>query len=315
MKKILILTEAGENIGLGHLSRALGMSDGFENIDILCYVKGELELPKNIENFNWHENSLAPFAKDHGTVVFDSYLVSKVKEREIKDLFKKVVAIDDCNRTVYDADLIINPNIYGDKIDYSNQKAKTVGGKNYIILRDDLIENKKPKVIGFAKNLLITVGGNDDKNILEKLIEGFQEEFIKIFVLAGSSYEKLSELYSDTNVEILKRQTPKELAELYGRSDIAITAAGVTMSELAFSGVPFVAIKTGNDQRRNIEAFKNAGMISRVLKAEDRDLIPLLKEEIERLKDEAVRKDLSFKGQCLIPAKGAGNILDEIINM
>ena len=157
--KTLILTEAGSKIGRGHLSRSLGLSDGFENIDIVCFKSGDLNISNKVEIFDWHNNSLKDLSSKYKKVIIDSYLMTKEKNKEIKELFDKVVVIDDYNRIKYEADLIINPNIYGDKLDYSNQTAKVVGGKDYIILRDDLIENKKSKIIAFAKNILITVGG------------------------------------------------------------------------------------------------------------------------------------------------------------
>ncbi|MCV6608747.1 MAG: hypothetical protein OIF32_11075 [Campylobacterales bacterium] len=310
--KILILTEAGTTIGRGHLSRSLGIRDGFENIDIVCYKEGNFETPKDIKIYDWHKNSVEDLAKSYEKVIVDSYLMGEKKNKEIGSLFSKVAVIDDYNRMKYEADLIINPNIYGDKLDYSNQTAKILGGKKYIILRDDIIEYKKSKHIGFAKTLLITVGGTDNHNLLPKLVEAFSEEFIKVHVLAGGKKEELEKEFTNDSLIFHSHVDSKKMAELYSISDLAITAGGVTMSELSFSGVPFVAIETSQDQGNNMKAYQEMGMIEKVLKAEDENLIANLKEQIEKLKDEKTRQDLSLKGQVLVSPKGAGNIVEAV---
>ena len=74
------------------------------------------------------------------------------------------------------------------------------------------------------------------------------------------------------------------IAELFTSSDLALSAGGQTLNELAYLGVPFLAIQTGTDQYWNINSYLHSGVTpyhfsgddllleSKLLKQIDRDL-------------------------------------------
>lgn len=307
MKKVLILTEAGE-MGFGHLSRTQAIKEEFDDAKLLCAKFGEFDIDEEI--FNWHEGNVE--VEDFDTVLVDSYLMSSEKETELRAKFKHFVVLDDYNRKKYRADLVVNPNIYGDNLDYSNQSGKAVGGKEYVTIRTSIMKNKKPKPITFLKNLLITLGGNPDFELLSTIVNEFKDDFVKTTVLLSNSDLKKRVQSKFPDIKVVNNLDGKKLAKLFSSTDLAITAGGVTMNELAFCGVSFIGVETQENQKSNIEAFTKEEILNTHLISTDTDLMEKLRLEVDRLKDEELRKKLSFKSQILVNGKGAREIVREI---
>ena len=150
MSKLTILTEAGRNIGFGHYSRCKAIIENLtpHNIKkefLVNCIKDKI-FDREIKYIDWIKKieSINPSEKNH-IILIDSYLADEKIYSLLKSRFKKVIALDDYNRIVYDVNLIINPNVCYNNIDYSNQKTKIKGGKSYVILRKEFREISKKK--------------------------------------------------------------------------------------------------------------------------------------------------------------------------
>ena len=148
MSKLLILTEAGKNIGLGHYTRCSALYDAIEDNGDEAYIMVFLN-DFNIKNdklikANWLQDLEQALAhQDCDTVIVDSYLAQEDVYIKLSSNFKTVIAIDDYNRLQYCATALINPNVFFDDINYSNQTIKCIGGKNYVILRKEFRQQRR----------------------------------------------------------------------------------------------------------------------------------------------------------------------------
>ena len=101
----LILTEAGDHIGLGHLTRCSAIADFIsDNDEIKCNIllnyKGYLKtaLSKYIIQ-DWLQNlDFLNQDKAYNTVIVDSYLMNTELFSILKKQFNTVIAIDDYGR-------------------------------------------------------------------------------------------------------------------------------------------------------------------------------------------------------------------------
>lgn len=319
--KILILTEAGKNIGFGHYIRCQSLQQnlnkhGFITQTIL-HLNEYNELETEARVFNWKENKeeLLKY-NDYENVVIDSYLADEPFYFFLKRNFKIVIVIDDYNRISYDADLIINPNVFFEEINYNNQKAKAIGGKNYIILRDEFrVHNLKPKLNQTVEHILITIGGSDFRNILPSIIDiVLKTDISKITIIAPDNHIKQPQ---NNRVKLVGLQNSESMLNLYYNSDIVLSACGQTLHELASIGKATVAICLDIDQKPNQQFYLKKGFLQADIGWDDKKLEAKIKSAINNLFSVVKRQAIANFSTELVNRNGVEQIvksLNEVIN-
>lgn len=323
MDNILFLTEAGDGIGLGHLTRCLALQTFFLNnysySKILLNLKGKryFKYDANIQCINWLKEikKVKIYAIDYKIAIVDSYIASPEFYSFLKTIFEKVIAIDDYNRIVYPVDLILNPNIFCNKLDYSNQFVNIIGGRDFVILRDSILEKGQEFIV--KKNiqkLIITLGGNDYRNLLPVIVNSLKIPDFKIDIIAGTEdYKKrLQNLLSKNNITFFGYTENCKMASLLFDADIVISGAGQTLNELAYLGVPTISICVDDDQKFNIQAFYENGFLLDTLFWNDKDLINKLSEILIIMNNQKLRLKLSNIGKGLVNGNGIKNICNNI---
>ena len=208
-------------------------------------------------------------------LLIDSY---QITDKYMKTLgeYVKVAYVDDCGEDVYAADMLINYNIYAPEIDYAAmykekdlKVPKLILGYEYVPVRKEF-GNIEYKVKDLARDVLITTGGADMYNatehILTKLLEkSDRNPFLRYRVVSGAYNEHIDKLRSiaKTNNNVYLYENVPDMWNLMRKCDIAISAAGSTMYELATIGVPTVCFYFVENQRKIAKACeqfaKNAG--------------------------------------------------------
>ena len=104
------------------------------------------------------------------------------------------------------------------------------------------------------------------------------------------------------------------LRELMLRADLAVSGAGVTLSELAATATPMVAVALADNQRANFEAFTKAGLALGAGAAGDPDLSDAIEETVKRLAgDGALRATMGARGRALVDGHGASRVARLIV--
>jgi spore coat polysaccharide biosynthesis predicted glycosyltransferase SpsG len=93
------------------------------------------------------------------------------------------------------------------------------------------------------------------------------------------------------------------------RADLAVSAAGQTLFELAATGAPTLAIAVADNQRPQLEALGAAGV---VIPVTAETLAPRLATVAE---DRAMRQALAERGQALVDGLGADRVAHAILEM
>ena len=128
--KVLILTEGGQKIGFGHLTRCLGLAQGFkayqdiQEIKFLVYgdafAKQFLkQCPYECVFFNWlkNTNDALKLVIQNDYTVIDSYLAKKSFYEMVSRLKKScLLMIDDYKRISYPGGVLVNPSLAGEKL-------------------------------------------------------------------------------------------------------------------------------------------------------------------------------------------------------
>jgi len=315
---MLILTEAGKNIGLGHYTRCTALCEAIEANRDEVYMMVFLN-DFDIENdelikANWLEDLQQALAnKDCETVIVDSYLAKEDVYRKLHAAFKKVIAIDDYNRLQYKATALINPNVFFDDIDYSNQTIKCIGGKNYVILRKEFRE--QPKEV-FIKNdieeILVTIGGTDFRNILPLIAKACLKTQVQRITIIASEINNLH--IEDKRISILPLQNASGIYHCMQKADFVISACGQTLHELASLGKPTIGICLDVDQEPNQKFYLEKRFLSARINWNDEDLVNKIQTAIILYQPIEKRKRIASNAPLLINKFGVDNIVSAIKN-
>jgi UDP-2,4-diacetamido-2,4,6-trideoxy-beta-L-altropyranose hydrolase len=259
MFNLLILTDGGGRIGFGHLVRCLAIKDAWKHgAHLLAHMEDDVAPSDGVEIFDWlnQPEKLTQFSSENTIVLVDSYRPSKNYFLLLKGLFKFVVVLDDYNRITYPVDLVICPGIYGEDMDYNNQTCIPAGGAKYVVIRPDILAAKQIRVSKNIESILVTFGGSQyDKALYQRAIELIESSGYKAIVVTGN--DKLAKKIVSKSSKIYGRLDPVTMAEVMASVDMAVSAAGQTLNELAWLGVPTFSIRTGVDQQENWEYYNS----------------------------------------------------------
>lgn len=322
--RVLILTEGGKNIGIGHITRCTAIYQAFEekgaNPEFI--INGDSTISylledKNYQIFNWlkEKHRLFKIIDEVDSVVIDSYIMPKSFYDKISQKVSgKIVMIDDLNRIKYPKGIVVNPSIYGDKLNYPENKGIIyLLGKDYIILRKPFWNVPEKNIRKKVKNILITFGGSEQSGFLKKLLKflsinfpGFTYHLVvpdfcleSNFNLALNTYNNLSAL---------------EIRDLMLKCDFCISAGGQTLYELVRTGTPVIAICFAENQLMGLEHFSRKRLIEDVGRFNETDLWHKLTKSFKKLilYKERIKKVSDTTG--VIDGKGPKRIIDVVLN-
>jgi len=256
---LLILADGGGDIGFGHLMRCLAIKCAWNDgtARLLAQMEGGELAPDGAETFDWLNvaDKLKQFATANTLLLVDSYRPNADYFGFLKSMFPFVVVLDDYNRISYPVDLVVCPGIYGKEMDYSNQSADTVGGGEYVILRPEILVARKFEIRETIETVLVTFGGSQQDEILfQQVINILENAEYQAIVVTGN--EQLAKKIHGKISQIYGKLEPMKMAEIMASVDFAVSAAGQTLNELAWLGVPTFSVKTGEDQHRNWDYYR-----------------------------------------------------------
>ena len=93
-------------------------------------------------------------------------------------------------------------------------------------------------------------------------------------------------------------------------SDIAISACGQTLYELAFLGVPTIAVTVADNQSINARGWQKTGFIEYGGHWSKTALSGNIKSLIDKLRDPELRRKNTFIGRDIVDGKGAIRIAE-----
>lgn len=242
---IIVRTNGGRNIGLGHLMRSLSLAEAVRRISA-----GEILVASNIETkpvvekwgFDFHacetfdKNDIEYIKKNKPhLIIFDSYLASEDYLRSLKNIAR--FAMFDDNNDIYKnvpADFLVNGNIHAENLCYKSENPN-IGillGAKYLVMKPEYWDCSVD--IEKSEGILITTGGTDFHNIAPKIIDSLRGLQIPKKFIIGIAYteeqeKKARDLAAD-DFEIISR--PSTLQEHIAKSNLIISASGTSVYEI-----------------------------------------------------------------------------------
>jgi len=309
---IKVFTEAGKGIGFGHLTRCSALVEQLKlqgkEVELIVYLNQcEINYSK-FTKLDWLTKSPEELLTVGTIAVFDSYLVTKDWLNRAKALDCKLIHIDDYNRIVYPVDLIINPNVFAQDIDYSNQNAKFVGGADYVVIRAPFRNIKQEVRETNYLKLFITLGGSDYRGMLPKLAKWAQDfKHYKIRLVAPEESN-----ICIPGLEVLPLLSAEEMVNEMKSADVVISACGQTLHELASINKPTIGICLDKDQVPNHKFYNDVGFIRGDLWWNQEGLQKNIEAELTRFSSYRERKKVADRLKELNP-NGVVNVANAVL--
>jgi len=120
---------------------------------------------------------------------------------------------------------------------------------------------------------------------------------------------------TDGNTVLISSPDAGEMKRIMLESDIAISAGGQTLYELARVGVPTVGIVVAENQTGNVEGLSRAGFLLKAGRWDSPDLLENIHRLIQHLKNRDIRRRMSEAGRKLIDGKGSLRIVKKLLEV
>ncbi len=325
--EIFFLTEAGTDIGYGHLFRCLSIYQAFEErgfkSSIIVNCDGNLDNVLTNTNYvitNWEKNPNDIFDKlsYSDILIIDSYTIGTDLISKLQFKYNKIAIIDDYNRRKYNSGIVIDWTVnieFENKYEFS-QNVKYLLGTSYTALRKDFWDIK-PKQINYkVSTIFVSFGGSDVKNLTPKVLEILNRNFrdIKCIAIIGNGYLKSQNIKNFRNVILEYNCSATEMKDHMLNCDLAISTGGQTLYELARTGTPTITIGTVDNSTQDILGWGKVNFTECAGNWDDHNLEGKLVGLVYKFKSKKNRQVKSIIGQSLIDGQGCFRICDSILN-
>jgi len=280
MKSVIIRADSSSTIGTGHIMRDLVLAKQFKDKKVIFATRN---LPGNINNkieeagyeiADLKTNSLEELIDlikkyNAQVVIIDNYEIDETFEKALKQKTGVMIMVLDDTYEKHYCDILLNHNIYADATRYKEvvpDHCELRCGIEYTLLRDEFIEAKKNlskfNIQHSTFNIFIAMGGADNSNITSKILKALEEfddiQFNVVTTTANRNLDQLKE-YAASKKNVTLHINTDKIAELMAKSDLAIVTPSVTLNEVFFMGLPFIAIQTVDNQREMTRYLEKNG--------------------------------------------------------
>lgn len=259
MTKTLFRADSSASIGLGHIKRDLVYASRLHDVDIaFAILENCIDLSYPIHKLKTHNiDELIAICKKQQTehLIIDSYSISFEDEKKLKEnLNIKLSVFDDTYEKHY-CDEIINHNISADRSKYILEPFTQVSIISPLI-RDEFKKLTQRNRENRTQEVMIAMGGVDTQNLSPKIIP-FCQDYKTIHVITSAINTHLDELKNIPNITL--HIDTNKMAEIMNQCDLAIITPSVVVHEALYMNLPFIAIKTAQNQNDIYKYLKKAG--------------------------------------------------------
>jgi spore coat polysaccharide biosynthesis predicted glycosyltransferase SpsG len=301
--KIAFRIDIGNEIGTGHYLRMSALADAFSGLGHQCaFFKSEDE-PIDYSPFD--------------IIVVDTYQVNDDYIASLNSPDRLLVCYDDNALYTYNCDILINANLHAHELSFrfGEKIPRLLLGGKYALLRGEFRNAAPVSILENANRVFICFGGSDLRNMTRKVIDALIEiDGIQLCVVMGPYTKNDKEVFALANENVTIFKAPASISEIMKSCDIAVTAAGSMIYELAAIGLPALTITQADNQLLIAEYMDRNDLMTCVGNWENIDFNKLRYEVVSLLSDFSTRKLKSAQLLETVDKNGAINAAQEIIH-
>jgi UDP-2,4-diacetamido-2,4,6-trideoxy-beta-L-altropyranose hydrolase len=302
---VTLVADAGEEAGLGHVSRSSAVAAALTSrgTTARCLAFGA---PSTLQRHGvvWQPLDRPEELGDlpsETVLLLDSYRLARDAVGPLADSVQLAV-MHDYGEPPEGAALVISAGTRASAAD-----PRQLCGPAYACLGPTFWGLPRRQLGSSVDRVLIATGSGDSGGLGAELAAGIQEE------LPGARVAIVQAPNAGSGVPqgVEPITSPDSLAEELLASEVAITAAGVTMLEAAATGTPCIAMPVAENQRAQAETLADSGAV--------RLAAPSSAEVAHSLRELAasadLREDMSRRGQDAIDGYGALRVAFQIASL
>ena len=270
-KRIVFRVIGGDNVGMGHIYRALSLAHGIQDHEVLFVSDTESE-PAVVQLAGYdywlgiYESSeiISRIIELEPDVVVNDILNTKAEDViRIRDKGISVVNFEDLGSGATVANLTINE-LY-DKPILKGSNCRW--GHEFFFVREEFESAKPIRFNNEVSRILLTFGGTDQHNlsrvIYDTIVDICRRHDVYIHIVTGPGYKEYNNLknslFQKTGVEIT--HATGVISSIMETVQLAITSNGRTVYELAHMNIPTIVIPQHERERTHSFASEKNGFI------------------------------------------------------
>ncbi len=291
-KHLVIRADASAYIGTGHIMRCIALAQAWQDLGGAVTFLGHCESERLRRRIIEEGIDFVPAKKPYPNsadldftlnylsnmndcpsrqpwIVLDGYNFSTEYQKAIKDVNYRLLVIDDCNHlSHYYCNILVNQNIYAEKLSYScSEECVKLLGCKYALLRREFMGAKTPKreISKITNRILVTLGGGDHENVSLKVLQSLNQlnnNDLEVKIVVGPSNPNIQSLRKERSRSVFQCElitSPKAMPKLMAWADVAVCGGGSTCYELSYMGLPYMIIILAKNQEAIAEGFRKAG--------------------------------------------------------
>lgn len=334
--------DGNTKIGAGHLMRCLTIAEQLARLlaagrTDICFVCADGQSAELVRRHDFEALVLGTDYRDMESelpvweqllrgkavrgILVDSYYVTDGYLKELGG-YGAVILLEDSGKRAYPVHTLINYNAPADPEKYrelyDGTGTRLLIGSLYAPIREQF-SGKSCGVSKEVREVLITTGGGDEDNIAGQILSTLYREELQFHLVVGQFnpfYEELQKRETAcTNIRLHSGVT--DMAGLMSRADIAITAGGSTIYELAALGIPFLCFSYAENQEALTEYIGRTGTagFAGAYHRKPSETLEALGGLFESLvRDVTLRQTYHDRELMLVDGKGAGRLAKEIVS-
>jgi len=323
MKSLLILTEAGSDIGYGHLTRCRSIAAAFRHrgykADLIVQAEN-VELRDNEQCECWRElrSGWAEVIGRADIVMFDSLQAKEGLFTAIQHINPRTVVIDDYLHRDYNEGVVVDWTVdaEGNSFHQRSQAVRYLLGSSYCALRPPFWTPPTRAFETEPKRILVTLGGSDIRGLTcplaGRLMNRFPGVELHAIIGGGVRYTEEHEALCIKGAHVHQNLDALAIRNLMDEADVAISGGGQTLYELACRGLPAVVVNLIDNQTEDIRGFSSRGFAVLACQWDAADLLDRVESGVREVWHRARRETASAIGRLLVDGQGAFRLVTEI---
>jgi UDP-2,4-diacetamido-2,4,6-trideoxy-beta-L-altropyranose hydrolase len=341
MESLVIRADASTKMGTGHLMRCLALGQAWQDaggeVIFITACQNEALLNRlKLESFDVHKIA-APhpdpadldytkgILNTHSNtwLVLDGYHFDKDYQKKVKKEGHRLLVIDDmAHLKHYYAGIVLNQNLHAEQLHYSCEPdTNLLLGSRYVLLRREFLkwEDWQREIPEVAKKVLVTMGGVDAKNHTSSVVKALQQidvPGLEVTVVIGTNNpyaDVLEAAAGQSSVPISIVRNVKNMPQLMAEADAAICSAGTTVWELAFMGVPTIAVAITSIEEYLIDGLCKNGLFASLNWVNSFSEVQLADPLKKLIMDREARHNISQLGRKFVDGCGCDRVIKHLL--
>lgn len=304
--RVAILTESGSLVGLGHIARCVALYDAFEMLGSDCrlIVSGEVSASvvgsRRFEIRDWQEPAAAvECVKNTDIAIVDSYVADLCVYEAIAARVSTCVYIDDIARLSYPRGIVVNGNPEGEQLGFRvGPETQLLLGTRFQLLRSEFRNTPERETRECVGRVLVVSSGADAGGIRNLMGNTAHNEF------------------PDAQIDVVDApRSAEQMRESMMLADLAVSAGGQTLYELAATGTPTVAVCIADNQVPQTQAFERARTLLLAGEWSMPDISDRLATTMSSLAPREARHEMKVRARELVDGMGAERVSEACLRV